>query len=121
MKRGHAHRCAVAAPAATIAQETTTTTTTANLRALDKVSGQTWDFAVAAGQSAHLGPLTLFTKECRYPTDDPSSNAYVYLSIQDERDGGELFRGWMVAASPALNAFDHPRYDVWVLTCQISD
>ena len=27
------------------------------------------------------------------------------------------FAGWMIADSPALNALDHPRYDVWVLRC----
>ena len=107
-------------PFAALAEDTTSTTT-ANMRALDKVSGQTWDFDISSGQSASLGNLTLFSKECRYPTDDPSSNAYVYLSIQDERDGGELFRGWMVAASPALNAFDHARYDVWLLSCAVPE
>jgi len=28
-----------------------------------------------------------------------------------------VFKGWMIASSPALNALDHPRYDVWVLRC----
>jgi len=23
----------------------------------------------------------------------------------------------MIASSPALNALDHPRYDVWVMRC----
>jgi len=99
----------------------TTTTDTANMRALDKVSGQAWDFSISTGQSARVGTLTVFSKECRYPTDDPSSNAYVFLSIQDERGGGELFRGWMIASSPALNAFDHARYDVWVLSCALAE
>ncbi|MGB0800115.1 MAG: DUF2155 domain-containing protein, partial [Planktomarina sp.] len=28
--------------------------------------------------------------------------------------------GWMVASSPALNALEHPRYDIWVLRCKTS-
>ena len=28
-----------------------------------------------------------------------------------------LFSGWMLASSPALNALEHPVYDVWVLDC----
>ena len=28
-----------------------------------------------------------------------------------------IFSGWMLASSPALNALEHPRYDVWVLRC----
>ncbi len=30
---------------------------------------------------------------------------------------GTLFSGWMLASAPALNAMDHPRYDVWALRC----
>ncbi|MEC8294787.1 MAG: DUF2155 domain-containing protein, partial [Pseudomonadota bacterium] len=28
-----------------------------------------------------------------------------------------MFRGWMMASAPALNALDHARYDVWPLRC----
>ncbi|MGB0439332.1 MAG: DUF2155 domain-containing protein [Paracoccaceae bacterium] len=28
-----------------------------------------------------------------------------------------VFEGWIIASSPALNAMDHARYDVWVLRC----
>ena len=34
-----------------------------------------------------------------------------------QQDGERLFDGWMIASSPALNALDHPRYDVWVIGC----
>ncbi len=30
------------------------------------------------------------------------------------------FSGWMIASSPALNALDNPRYDVWLLRCNNS-
>ena len=30
-----------------------------------------------------------------------------------------IFRGWMFASSPALNAVDHPVYDVWVIDCKM--
>lgn len=31
-----------------------------------------------------------------------------------------LFTGWMFASSPAINALEHPVYDVWVIDCRIS-
>ena len=31
-----------------------------------------------------------------------------------------LFSGWMFADSPALNAIDHPVYDVWLVDCKQS-
>ena len=30
----------------------------------------------------------------------------------------KIFSGWMFASSPALNALEHPVYDVWVIDCQ---
>lgn len=39
----------------------------------------------------------------------------------DEADVIRLFTGWMFASSPAINALEHPVYDVWVIDCKISD
>ncbi len=30
-----------------------------------------------------------------------------------------VFKGWMFASSPALNALEHPVYDVWVIDCKM--
>ncbi|WP_428408070.1 DUF2155 domain-containing protein [Hyphococcus sp.] len=32
--------------------------------------------------------------------------------------GVNIFRGWMFASTPALNALEHPVYDVWVIDCK---
>lgn len=92
----------------------------ADLRTLDKMSGKVTDLVLAPGGSTRLGILTVSLQECRYPVDDPASNAYAYLIIRDDTAPDPLFRGWMIADSPALNALDHPRYDVWVLHCAMT-
>ncbi len=90
------------------------------LRGLDKVSGETTDIAFASGETRQYGYLTVTLRECRYPADDPSSNAYAFVTITEESDDGkEWFSGWMIANAPALNPLDHPRYDVWPLRCKI--
>lgn len=33
-------------------------------------------------------------------------------------DPDRIFSGWMFASSPALNALEHPVYDVWVIDCK---
>jgi hypothetical protein len=91
------------------------------VRGLDKVTGQTQDFELANGESARLGRLTITAGECRYPADDPSSNAYAWLTILDDTASAPVFQGWMIAAAPALNALDHQRYDVWLIRCNIAD
>ncbi len=91
----------------------------AHLRGLDKVAGGAVDITLAQGGSVAFGSLMVALKECRYPAEDPASNAYAYLSITDAATGQSYFDGWMIADSPALSALDHQRYDVWVMRCKI--
>jgi len=91
----------------------------AYLRGLDKVAGAATDITLSVGQSADYGSLTVTLLACRYPADDPASNAYAFLEIVDRALDHEMFRGWMIAANPALSALDHQRYDVWVMRCKI--
>lgn len=90
------------------------------LRGLDKVSGQTADVTLLTGETAAFGPLSITLGDCRYPADNPSADAFANLDIYDPA-GNLLFGGWMVASSPALSALDHPRYDIWVLSCILPD
>lgn len=89
----------------------------AELRWLDKMSGETADVELSRGQSAAWGRLTIHLDSCRYPGDNPASEAFAHLTIRDSLAADAVFNGWMVASSPALSALDHARYDVWVLRC----
>lgn len=92
--------------------------TGAVLRGLDRLSGQTTDLPVSAKAAViFAGRLSIEVRECRYPAANPTGDSYAFVSIRDTVTGSALFDGWMVASSPALNAFDHMRYDVWVLRC----
>lgn len=87
------------------------------LRWLDKLTGVTEDVELSRGQSATWGRLTIQMDDCRYPTANPASDAIAHLTIRDAEMADPVFSGWMTASSPALSALDHPRYDVWVLSC----
>ena len=108
-----------ALPGLAIAQEVLKAPT-AVLRGLDRLSGELTEFNVRVGATASHGDLFVTVQECRYPTDNPSGDAFVYLTIRDRRVENPVFEGWMIASSPALNALDHNRYDVWVIRCKTS-
>ncbi len=91
------------------------------LRMLDKLSGVVTDYTVASGQTQSEGRLTVRLDECRYPSDLPTGEAYAHLTITEAGTTAPVFKGWMVASSPGLSALDHPRYDVWVLRCDVPD
>lgn len=89
----------------------------ASLRFLDKLTSETGDVVLSRGQAAKFGRLVVRLDSCRFPAENPASDASAHLTILDGGTEAELFAGWMVASSPALSALDHPRYDVWVLSC----
>ncbi len=86
------------------------------MRGLDKVAGTTIDLAILNGQTASLGPLSITVSDCRFPSDNPSADAFAHATIT-ATGNLVLFDGWMIASSPALSALDHPRYDIWAISC----
>lgn len=92
----------------------------ATVRALDKLTGAVADLALETGATERFGRIEVFLGDCRYPEDNPSGNAYAYLVVRQEGVEAPVFSGWMVASSPALNAMDNQRYDIWPLSCKTS-
>ena len=123
MWRGLTIATLVILPTIAVAQRADTARA-AELRYLDRMTGEQGDVALVVGQKAQLGDLQVVVEECRYPQGAISSDAYAYVSIIESDDDTDeektWFGGWMVASSPALNALEHPRYDVWVLRCRTS-
>ncbi len=108
---------ALVAPPVAAQHQTAISAVGAELRALDKVDGKTIDFTVRSGGAMEAFGLTVELADCRYPADNPTGDAFAFLLIRDAGEAEIDFQGWMIASSPALNALDHSRYDVWVLRC----
>ncbi len=91
------------------------------LQGLDKVTARVWTFEAPIGEPVRFGTLEIVPRFCdRTPPEEPPETA-AFLDIFDARPGEEkadLFHGWMFASSPALNALEHPVYDVWVIDCK---
>jgi len=108
--------CATAAHA----QQAVSSGTGAELRVLDKVSGQSSNYDLTSGGKMEVGRLTVALRACRYPEGAPSNDAFAYIEVTETESAASVFGGWMIASSPALNAMEHSRYDVWVLRCKTS-
>ncbi|WP_288901447.1 DUF2155 domain-containing protein [uncultured Sneathiella sp.] len=93
------------------------------LRALDKVTARTKDLFVPIDETAIFGSLAVRPRKClkRPPEEPPETSAFLEISeVRVDDDNLPLFTGWMFASSPAINALEHPVYDVWVIDCKIS-
>lgn len=94
----------------------------ARIRQLDKMTGRTRTVEIAAGSEAMVDRLRVRLDACRSPADDSSHGVVAFLQVWDTKQAEEtpVFSGWMFAESPALSAMDHPRYDLWVISCTTS-
>lgn len=93
----------------------------AQLRILDKLTGEVQDVTLGRGQSMTTGRLTVQMDSCRSPADNTTADADAHLTVIDAASTDPVFTGWMMASSPALSALDHPRYDVWLLRCDVPE
>jgi hypothetical protein len=107
-------------PLAAMAQEDVTEGNGAVLRGLDKITGQVTDLEMPLGTSRSFGRIEVSLEDCRYPTGNPAGDAFAHVTVRPGPGLDPVFAGWMIASSPALNALDHPRYDVWLLRCTTS-
>ena len=91
----------------------------AEIRALDKITGDLADITILVGQTMQIGRLEVELTDCRFQAQGEGQVAYAFFNIGDPgMSPAEVFSGWMSADSPALNPLDHPRYDVWLIRCK---
>ncbi len=87
---------------------------------LDKITGRTFKFDAAIGETVRFGALEVTPRACytRPPTEATNTDAFV--EVDEVTLNGEIkriFTGWMFASSPGLHAVEHPIYDVWLTDC----
>jgi hypothetical protein len=97
------------------------TNPTAVFSGLDKITGRIINFEVAVNETVRFGALEVTPRACytRPPTENANTDGFVEvdeLTLQGELR--RIFTGWMFAASPGLNAVEHPIYDVWLADCK---
>jgi hypothetical protein len=91
------------------------------LQGLDKVTARISTVTAPVGSTVEFGTLRITVETCqeRPPTLPPESAAFVEIDDEPPDEARrQVFGGWMFASSPALNALQHPVYDVWVLSCR---
>ena len=92
---------------------------------LDKITARIKTFEVKVGVPKKFGILDIDLQKCVYslPLDEPESIAYIKVLDKSEKysvikDKLSIFEGWIFASSPALNAMEHPVYDVSLISCR---
>ncbi len=92
-------------------------------RALDKVTARITELELPEGEEVRFGSLLITARHCESRPPEEPPETFAFLEIDDVYDDNRrrIFSGWMMASSPALNALEHPVYDVWVIACKIKE
>ena len=94
-------------------------TNTARLQAMDKITGKVSVLDAPINSEVKFGSFSIVVRSCktRSPEETPENFAYVDVVDSYGEEPLNIFRGWMLSSSPALNPVAHPIYDVWLLKC----
>ncbi len=91
-------------------------------RGLDKITARVSTVYAPIDEVVSFGSLQFVTRQCnkRPPEETPEKTAFLEVKdIKPDQSEEDLFQGWMFASSPALNALEHPVYDIWLMDCII--
>jgi hypothetical protein len=92
-----------------------------DVKILDKVSSKTNLLKLTIGEKKKFQNLLIKSLKCKNSEFDDNPEITAYIQVQDitNKDNNEvfIFNGWTFSSSPAVNPFDHPVYDIWLIKC----
>ena len=91
---------------------------------LNKRNGDTRDITLKPGQATRIGDVVLRLRACeRTAPWEPEqlTGAFVQVVVRGvDKHWRRTFSGWLYKERPALNAVQHPIYDVWTKSCAMT-
>ena len=92
-----------------------------DLKILDKISSKNKLIKLKNGELKKYKDLSVKSLKCKNSEfdDDPEITAYIQVRDLTNKKNDEVFvfNGWMFSSSPSIKPFDHPVYDVWLISC----
>ena len=91
------------------------------IKILDKISSKNTSVNLINGENFKYSDLQIKSIKCKHSEfdDDPEITAYVQVRDLSNKKNDEVyvFNGWMFSSSPSIIPFDHPVYDIWLVSC----
>tara|TARA_Y100001936_G_C15430389_1_gene339101 strand:+ start:83 stop:490 length:408 start_codon:yes stop_codon:yes gene_type:complete len=92
-----------------------------DIKILDKISSKNTLLKLKNGELKKYKDLSIKSLKCKNSEfdDDPEITAYIQVRDLTNRNNDEVFvfNDWMFSSSPSIAPFDHPVYDVWLVSC----
>ena len=92
-----------------------------HIKVLDKISSKNTLVKVQNGENFKHKDLLIKSIKCKNSEFDDNPEITAYIQVRDltnkNNDEVFVFNGWMFSSSPSIEPFDHPVYDVWLVSC----
>ena len=91
------------------------------IKILDKISSKNTSLKLKNGQLLKFKDLSIQSLKCKNSEFDDNPEITAYIQVRDlsnqNNDEVFVFNGWMFSSSPSIKPFDHPVYDIWLVSC----
>ena len=92
-----------------------------DIKILDKISSKNILVKLKNGEEMKYKDLEIKSIKCKNSEFDDNPEITAYLQVKDltknNKDDVFVFNNWMFSSSPSLAPFDHPVYDIWLISC----
>ena len=92
-----------------------------DIKILDKISSKNTLLKIKNGELIKFKDLSIKSLKCKNSEFDDNPEITAYIQVRDltnkNNDEVFVFNGWMFSSSPSIAPFDHPVYDVWLISC----
>ena len=92
-----------------------------DIKILDKISSKNTLLKLENGKLKKFKDLEIKSIKCKNSEFDDNPEITAYIQVRDltnkNNDEDFVFNGWMFSSSPSIEPFDHPVYDVWLISC----
>ena len=92
-----------------------------DIKILDKISSKNSLLKLKNGDLVLFKDLSIKSLKCKNSEfdDNPEITAYIQVTDLNNSNNDEVFvfNGWMFSSSPSITPFDHPVYDIWLVSC----
>jgi hypothetical protein len=92
-----------------------------DIKVLDKISSKNILLKLKNGEDIKYKDLLIKSIKCRNSEFDDNPEITAYIQVRDLTNKNKndvfVFNGWMFSSSPSIAPFDHPVYDIWLVSC----
>tara|TARA_B100000902_G_scaffold328318_1_gene324318 strand:+ start:318 stop:725 length:408 start_codon:yes stop_codon:yes gene_type:complete len=91
------------------------------VKILDKISSKNTLIKLKNGEEKIYKDLSIKSLKCKNSEFDDNPEITSYIQVRDLTNKNKndvfVFNGWMFSSSPSIAPFDHPVYDIWLVSC----